>query len=199
MNGFTCVSETTERTREITIRRGRIEDANIIAEAIAMAIGDSGTMVRYCGENFIGVLEEIARCDDSQYSYRNALVAEVDGLAVGAVVAYDGAQLYELREKTLEVIHRHNPGFRIVDDETQAGEYYLDSIGILPGYRGLGIGRALLLALKEVVAKGNHGCIGLLVDYDNELAERLYESVGFRRVGTKLFIGHDMWHMQCIC
>lgn len=181
----------------IAIRRGRIEDANIIAQAIAMAIGDTSTMERYCGKNFIEVLEEIARRDDTQYSYKNALVAEVDGKAVGAIIAYDGALLYQLREKTLSVIHKYNPDFRITDDETQVGEYYLDSIGILPEYRGMGIGRALLLALQEHVAKVNHPCIGLLVDYDNAQAEQLYQTVGFKRVGTKLFIGHDMWHMQC--
>lgn len=182
---------------EITIRSGRMEDANIIAQVIAMAIGDTGTMVHYCGENFIGVLEEIAQRDDSQYSYRNAIVAEVDGRPAGAIIAYDGAQLYALRERTLAVIHRYNPEFRIVDDETEAGEYYLDSIGVLPEYRGLGIGRKLLLALKKEVARRKHPCIGLLVDPDNGVAERLYESVGFRRIGTRLFIGHDMWHMQC--
>ena len=161
-----------------------------------MAIGDASTMEHYCGENYIEVLEEIARRDDTQYSYRNALVAEVNGQAVGAIIAYDGALLYPLREKTLSVIHKYNPEFRFTDDETQAGEYYLDSIGILPDYRGMGIGRTLLLALREHVEKANHSCIGLLVDYDNAHAERLYQSVGFKRVGTKLFIGHDMWHMQ---
>ena len=104
----------------IAIRRGRIEDANIIAQAITMAIGDTSTMERYCGRDFIGVLEEIARRDDTQYSYKNTLVAEVDGKAVGAIVAYDGALLYQLREKTLSVIHKYNPDFRITDDETQA-------------------------------------------------------------------------------
>ena len=45
----------------------------------------------------VEVLEEIARRDDTQYSYRNALVAEVDGRSVGAIIAYDGALLYPLR------------------------------------------------------------------------------------------------------
>ena len=183
----------------IAIRAGRIDDANIIAHAIAMAIGNTSTMERYCGENYLEVLEEIARLDDSQYSYKNAFVAEVNGQAVGAIIAYDGALLYPLREKTLSVIHKYNPSFKIIDDETQTGEYYLDSIGILPNYRGMGIGRSLLLALQEYLAKTNHSCIGLLVDYDNAQAERLYQSVGFKRIGTKLFIGHEMWHMQYIC
>lgn len=178
------------------VRTGRIEDANIIAQVIAMAIGDTVTMEHYCGENFVEVLEEIARRDDTQYSYRNALVAEVDGRAVGAIIAYDGALLYPLRENTLSVVHKYNPEFRITVDETQPDEYYLDSIGILPEYRGMGIGRALLLSLQAHVAKVNHPRIGLLVDHDNVRAEQLYRSVGFERVGTKLFIGHPMWHMQ---
>ena len=181
---------------DITIRIAKIDDANIIAQAIAMAIGDTRALESYCGPDYIAVLEEIARLEDSQYSYNNALVAEVNGQVVGAVVAYDGAQLHPLRQKTLSVIHKYNPNFIMADDETQPGEYYLDALAVLPEYRRLGIGKMLLRALQDHVAKGNHPCIGLLVDYDNPHAERLYQSVGFRRVGTKMFIGHKMWHMQ---
>jgi predicted GNAT family acetyltransferase len=38
--------------------------------------------------------------------------------------------------------------------------------------------------------------VGLMVDYANPNAEQLYTSLGFERIGTKVFFGHRMWHMQ---
>ena len=88
----------------ITTRHATREDAEIIAKAVAMAIGEEFALRDYCGEDYMSVLEEIARGDATQYSWRNAVVAEVEGKCVGAVVGYDGAQLYELREGTFTVL-----------------------------------------------------------------------------------------------
>ena len=43
----------------ITIRQATIDDANIIAHAVAMAIGEE-SVLDYCGNNYIDVLTEIA-------------------------------------------------------------------------------------------------------------------------------------------
>ena len=40
------------------------------------------------------------------------------------------------------------------------------------------------------------GPAGLLVDENNPRAERLYKSVGFKVVGTNVWGGHNMKHMQ---
>ncbi len=83
---------------EITIKRAGREDAPIIARAIAMAIGEE-SVADYCGENWLAVLEETAGAEDTQYSWRNALVAFADGVPAGAIVGYDGALLHTLREQ----------------------------------------------------------------------------------------------------
>lgn len=58
------------------------------------------------------------------------------------------------------------------------------TLGVLPGMRRVGIGRALLDA---VVARGGRrvGSIVLEVAADNEAARRLYNMAGFFRVGTR--------------
>ena len=133
--------------------------------------------------------------EDSQYSYRNTIVAEVNGMPAGAAVAYDGADLYRLRDITLKHIFNHTGKSHIIEDETDASEVYLDSIAVLPEYRGLGIGKRLLLALKEIAFKEYGKTLGLLVDFENPDAERLYKSVGFERMNVKDFLGHKMWHL----
>lgn len=181
---------------DITIRKATIDDADVIAQIVAMAIGDIETLENYGGKNYIEAFKEIARLGDSQYSYKNALIAEVGNVAVGAAVGYDGGLLHSLREKTLSVINKYNPNFSINEDETQKGEYYLDSLGVFPEYRGLGIGKGLLLALQDYAFREHHSCVGLLVDYENPKAEKLYLSLGFERMSTKGFLGHKMWHLQ---
>ena len=68
---------------ELNIREAAIDDAPLIARVVAMAIGEEGTR-HYCGDDHQLVLEELARLEDSQYSYRNAMIAEVDGIPAGA-------------------------------------------------------------------------------------------------------------------
>ena len=179
---------------ELNIRKATKTDVPLIASVVAMAIGEEGTR-HYCGDNHQSILEDIAGLEDSQYSYRNTIVAEVDGVPAGAAVAYDGADLYKLRDVTLKFIFEHTGKSHTIEDETDASEVYLDSIAVLPEYRGFGIGKQLLLALKEIAHKKYGKDLGLLVDFENPDAERLYKSVGFERMNVKDFLGHKMWHL----
>ncbi len=184
------------RMRQIIIRPATSSDAPIIASALTMALGEE-TMKMYCGENSQSVLEELARREDTQYSYQNAFVADVDGIPAGAIVGYDGARLYELREPTLRLIQkRTGQTFVGVEDETSPDEFYLDSLGVLPEFRNLGIGGRLLMALRDKAFAKGFRRVGLLVDTGNPKAERLYRSLGFERVEARVLFGHRMWHLQ---
>lgn len=181
---------------KIIVRSARREDAATIARAVAMAIGDEAALRAYCGDDYFAVLTEVAEREGTQYSWRFALVAEVEGALAGAVVGYDGARLAELREGTFAVLREQIGQVPTIADETEAGEVYLDSVGVLPQFRSLGVGRALVAAFcKKAFAEG-HERVGLIVDYANPNAEKLYASLGFERVGTKQFFGHQMWHLQ---
>ncbi len=180
---------------DIIIRLATREDTAIIARAIAMAVGHDAAF-NYCGKDYLVVLAEIADTENTQYCWRNALIAEVGGVTAGAVVGYDGARLEQLREGTYSVLRKHFGQAPDIPDETEQGEFYLDSLGVLPEFRGQGAGRALLVALCNRAFAEGHERVGLIVDYDNPRAEALYKSLGFRRVGTRLFFGHKMWHLQ---
>ncbi len=182
--------------KRITVRAARREDAAVIAAAVAMAIGDESALRNYCGNDYMSVLKDIAEADATQYSWRYALVAEVDGVAAGAVVGYDGGQLEALRKGTFEVLMRCVGRVPNIVDETEAGEYYLDSVGLFSQYRGHGVGRALVSAFCDRAFIDGYERVGLIVDCENPNAEALYTSLGFERVGTKLFFSHKMWHLQ---
>lgn len=180
----------------INIRQAQKSDAKFIAEIVAMAIGDEKSMKDYCGEEYITLLTKIAESENSQYSYNNTLVAEIDGKAVAAVIGYDGARLHDLRAVTYSIIYNELGRKPSIPDETEAGEFYLDSLAVLPEHRGTGIGRMLITAIHNKAFSEGHNRIGLIVDFDNPRAEALYTSLGFTRVKTKIFFGHTMWHMQ---
>ncbi|MBO5687661.1 MAG: N-acetyltransferase [Alistipes sp.] len=182
-------------TSSISVRRATMDDATMIARVVAMAIGDEQALYDYCGEDYLAVLTSVAQADATQYSWHYALVAEVDGSVAGVVVGYDGAMLEELRAGTFAIIREHIGRVPTIPNETEAGEYYLDSVGVVPEYRGQGVGRALVAALCEKAFDEGHERVGLIVDSDNAQAERLYTSLGFNSVGTRLFFGHQMWHL----
>ena len=182
--------------QRIVVRPARSNDAEVVAKAVAMAIGDEVALQNYCGAEYLDVLAEIASREATQYSWQYALVAEVDGVTAGAVVGYDGARLSELREGTFAVLRERTGHIPVVADETEAGEYYLDSVGVLPEFRGCGVGRTLIEAFCDKVFAAGYEKVGLIVDCDNYNAGKLYASLGFARVGRKRFFGHDMWHLQ---
>lgn len=183
-------------SRNIIVRKATIRDAGIIAQAVAIAIGDQKALKDYCGEDYIATLTLIARNRGTQYSWRQALIAEVEGEVAGAVVGYDGALLHVLREGSFTILRNSIGRIPHISDETEAGEYYLDSIGVLPKFRGQGVGSKMIETFCKMAFNEGHTHVGLIVDIDNTKAESLYTSLGFKRVGTRQFFGHRMWHLQ---
>ena len=77
----------------------------------------------------------------------------------------------------------------------EAGEFYLDSVGVLPEYRNKGIASRLFEAQIERAGSLGHKTIGLIVDVDKPQAEALYSRLGFKHLDYKDFFGHEMKHM----
>ncbi len=146
--------------------------------------------------SFYKMMTMLVEREDSQYSYRNTLVAMDAERVVGIAVSYDGGRLHELRRAFIEAAKEHiGKDHSDMDDETQAGELYLDSLAVLQEYRRQGIARKLLLATKERADRLGLPCVGLLVDKDNPVGEALYTSVGFQYVNDNQWGGHPMKHL----
>ena len=184
----------------IEIKDARKEQSASIARLIMMAMTDD-CCLHFCGvghglDDFRRMMTSLVEREDSQYSYKNTLVAMDDEKVVGVAVSYDGVRLHELRQAFIEAakeqIGKDHSG---MDDETQAGELYFDSLAVLPEYRRQGIARKLLRATKEKADQMGLPCLGLLVDKGNPAGESLYASVGFRYVNDSYWGGHPMKHL----
>ncbi|MCM1290548.1 MAG: GNAT family N-acetyltransferase [Prevotella sp.] len=180
------------------------EDSRLIAEAVVAAIGPELEHNLANGRDVsvvTDVFTELASREDSQYSYLNSLKGiDEDGNVVGIVVGYDGMRLHELRKAFFEVACR-KLGFMVtekelreVPDETGPEEYYLDSLAVFPENRGRGIAKMLIKAMAKRGVE-SHKPLGLLCDKSNRNARRLYDSMGFRKVGERYFAGELMDHM----
>ena len=184
----------------IEIKFAQKEQSAEIARLIMMAMTDD-CCLHFCGvghglNDFRRMMTSLVEREDSQYSYRNTLVAMDDDKVVGIAVSYDGGRLHELRQAFIqaakEQIGKDHSG---MDDETQAGELYLDSLAILSEYRRQGIAQRLLRATKGRADQMGLPCVGLLVDKGNPAGEALYTSVGFRYVNDSQWGGHPMKHL----
>lgn len=184
------------------IRTASKDQSPLIARLIMQAMNYD------CCRHFIGpdhtldeferVMTDLVASDNSQYSYLNTLVAlNADNRLCGICVSYDGGELHRLRRAFIDAMKsRFDRDFSNIDDETSAGELYLDSLAVVEDCRGQGIATALLGAAKDKAAAMGLPALGLLVDKGNPDAERLYLRSGFEYVGDNAWGGHGMKHLQ---
>ena len=186
----------------ITIEQAQKSQAPDIARLIMEAMNHACCLY-FAGEKhgllgFHRLMTDLVCRTDSQYSYLNTLVAlNAQREVIGVCTSYDGAHLHRLRVAFVQGCLAHfNRDFGNMDDETAAGELYVDSLAIDVRYRGKGIAKALLKATIEKAKQLQLPAVGLLVDKGNPKAERLYASVGFQYVDDNQWGGHAMRHLQ---
>ena len=181
------------------IRQAQPEDAAAIARLIILAMDSLAT--KFVGgsgpDEAIPLFEKFAALPANQYSYEHTLVYEDNEGIHGMISAYNGADLELLRAPFLTYIRREYGFDQDPEEETQAGEYYIDCVSVYPRKQGKGVGKELIKALLEHAARINHGIVGLLVSKENPKAEKLYEALGFQTVNEREFMGGSYLHMQC--
>ncbi len=181
-----------------SIRPAFPQDALVAARLIALSMGP---MADFLFASRVGpggaeaVLADLFARPGNRFSHQFAEVAEVGGRAVGLLIAYSshlmgrlavamGRQLAETRgvRGILRLMPRVLPlaPFR----EAEAGEYFINTLAVLPEFQGQGIGSRLLLRAEERAAGEGLSRCALSVEVENLRAKRLYERAGFRIVRT---------------
>ena len=180
------------------IRKAKLEDSNTIATLILLAMEE--IVYQFIGEKSFQkatqFLLNLTNKKENQYSYQNCWAIEIENEIVAVAVIYNGSELHKLREAVAkEIKTMFNKDFN-PEDETEANEYYIDSISVNPKQQGQGLGSYLLqFLIDEYVYKRNE-TLGLLVDKDNSNAKKLYLKLGFEIVGEKILAGKEMEHLQ---
>ncbi|WP_231460047.1 MULTISPECIES: GNAT family N-acetyltransferase [unclassified Pedobacter] len=180
------------------IRFATPEDAASVAPLIILAMGDLA--IKFSNDTDAvktqAFFEHFFRLPDNQYSYQNTLVFEENGLILGSLNAYDGAKLLALRKNFLDYLKFHNGLLDFnPEPETEAGEFYLDSLGVNPEAQGKGIGKKLINAGIAWAKELKHKTVGLIVEFDNDRALKFYLDRGFTINNQKEFVGGKYHHM----
>lgn len=180
------------------IRKATTEDTASIVKYLLLAMED--IVYEFIGEkNKVKAEAFMSYCvehENNQYSFQNCWVVEENGGIIAAVVVYDGGSLHELRKPVKEYISKNYETPFNPEDETQAGEFYIDSLGVDLNQQGKGIGSKLLQFLINEYVVQKKQKLGLLVDKENPGAKKLYLKLGFQVVGEKTLVGKQMEHLQ---
>lgn len=186
------------KLKTLLVRKATRNDSDNIAACLFLAMED--IVYKFTGdedpENARAFLLHFVAKSDNQYSYRNCWVAEDNMKVVAAICVYNGARLNELRQPVIDYIRNKFNRDVHLEDETQAGEYYIDTLGVDLNYQGKGYGTKLLQFVVDEFVNRRGQTLGLLVDETNPNAKRLYLKLGFKSAGRKVFVGKHMEHLR---
>lgn len=182
----------------MNIRTGVHGDYKILARLIVQAMEDLA-FAFVSNENLdiaYRAFEYLCGQEDNLYSYQNARVLVDEEGVAGAISGYDGAKLIELRKPVFDYFSSEY-GFKgVMEEETEAGELYIDTLSVLPDRQGRGYGKLLIQDFIQYASENKYKRVGLLVDNNNPLAKNLYERLGFSKVGDKILLGGHYEHLQ---
>jgi ribosomal protein S18 acetylase RimI-like enzyme len=130
-----------------------------------------------------------AQRDIGSFSYRNAVVMELEGSVAGCLIGYP------LPAESEPINYDETPPMFVPLQELEnlaPGTWYVNVLAVHPEQRGMGYG-GQLLSLAESIAT-DAGCSGMsiIVSYANSGARRLYERAGYTHAAERPMV-KDGW------
>lgn len=182
----------------IEIRPATIADSLFVARCVCMALHNEPSA------EDLPLIASICERDDVLYSYRHALIGWLDGEPVGLCLAYPGDDYHAVRLRTFALFEQlwsdkgeadknDDMDLENAEDETGPGEYYIDSLAVLPQYRRRGYARLLMQAQMAHGLRLGYPHQTLLVDPDNPDAQKLYQQLGFTYESDCYAFGQIYW------
>lgn len=164
------------------IRHAKVSDRAAIAPLVYAAIHDIANSLTGAtdGDQVLERLTMWIGRQNNRLSYENIWVADIDGVIVGVIIAYQGKLALELDEPIQRwLIEQGQPGH--LDVETEGDVLYIDSVAVDSSFGGRGIGTELIRRAIGHARETNVPVVTLNVDRENRAAMRLYERLGFKK------------------
>lgn len=170
------------QTKQYKIRPAGVADAATLAKLIDIA-GEGipnllWTSMAEPGQSALEVGQERACREVGGFSYRNALVAETDGLIVGMMLGYVVAQPDDEEIMGLAELPELFRPFVVLEHQS-VGTFYINALAVFPGWRGYGIGNRLLTAAEHKARELGAASMSIQHFAQNQGAGKLYRRVGY--------------------
>lgn len=109
--------------------------------------------------------------DDVYFSYRNIFVTRGKGKVAGCILWFSGEDESGFRSLNGQKSDMGN--------ESESGEIYIDSLAVLPEYRGRGIASLLIDQVTAEARRKKVKKVTLLADTKKTYLKKLYQKSGF--------------------
>jgi ribosomal protein S18 acetylase RimI-like enzyme len=139
------------------------------------------------GQGALDVGCDRAGRETGAFSYRNAVIAEVDDQVAGMVLSYRLPEPYPLDD----LLAQPEPVRPLIELEAMVpGSWYLNAIASYRRFRGRGVASALLEAAGEAAREALCSELSLIVASENALAHSIYLRRGFRQVASRPLVDY---------
>jgi ribosomal protein S18 acetylase RimI-like enzyme len=183
-------------TAHIRIRPARPDDAPLAAAVFRLSLDHlANHLFGADGRATEVALIRLFSLNAGRFGYGSAFVAEWDRQPLGMMVSFPGADLNRLNLSVARYLPRalgwNLFGFvaRTLSlaniKESEADEYYVSNLAILPAAQRRGLGKHLLLHADEQARTLGLAKCSLTVAIENHTALRLYKRQGYEIVFTK--------------
>ncbi|NMO95767.1 GNAT family N-acetyltransferase [Paenibacillus lemnae] len=180
------------------IRQAQPADAQAAARLLYDALHDVAHQLTgmKSEEDVIRVLVSFFEQEEGRLGYRQALICEVEGTAVGIVISYGGSESAVLDRPILNRLRMLKQDSSLtLDPEADHDEFYIDTLSVSAEFAGRGIGTALMNAAKERAKEQGFFKIALAVARGNQRAHDLYLRNGYKSDKEIMINGHPYAHM----
>jgi len=187
----------------VNIRAATANDANHLAILINLAGENLPEHLwrRMAGKNQdpldVGALR--AAREEGSFSYRHAMIAEVEDQVAGMVLSYHLPDPYDTGE-----LHLCPAVVRpLIELEARApGSWYVNAIATYEPFRGRGVATAFMSRCEDLARKAGVKQMSLIVAGANEGAHALYLKLGYQKIASRPLVvypdgpeGGEWWLM----
>jgi len=184
-----AVPERTDKRPDVRIRPAERGDCRPIAELFLIA---SDGLARYiwsranpAGLPLLEVGAQRYAREDAAFSYRNCMVAEVDGAVAGFLHSFP------MHPQYVEDAHAiPDPVLQPYSELEDYGSLYISAVAVFEQFRGLGIGSHLLADAQSRARRFECPRLSLICFEHNLGAMNLYRRLGYQESNRRPIVPH---------